>query len=50
MRAALTHLSQLFDLEAGAADDAAGLALVDQQPQLTVEVHVLVLLILKQNH
>ena len=45
----MPYLSEFLDLESGAADDASGLALVNEHAQFAVEVHVLVLLILARN-
>ena len=45
-----THLSEFLYLEAGSANDAASLALVDQQAQLAIKVQVFVLLILELPH
>lgn len=43
-----THLPELFDLGSLHPNDRASQALVDQQTQLTVKIHAIVLLVLRE--
>lgn len=45
--AASTHLAELLDLRSLYADDGASQALVDQQAQLAVKIHAIVMLVLQ---